>query len=220
MRNRDLHRLNAHIGKHFNGVVDGLAVAGDDRLRGAVFVGHGHVTADARKLRLHLFGRRGDRGHFAIVFHLNVGHGFGTGANGFEAVFKIKNARSHRSGVFAQAVAHDHIGFQTKRREQAHHGHIGGQDGRLGHFGLFDSGFTFGQLFFVFARFAPERIGQVLPDQAHQNAVGLHKGIHDHFVLRGQIFHHVHILGSLAREHETNFGFDLTGRKRIDAFHL
>ena len=220
MRNGDLHGLNAHIGKHFNGIVHGFGSAGNDGLGGAVFIGYGHIPADAFEVRLHGFGGSGDGSHFAVVFHFNFGHYLAAGADGFEAVFKIKNTGGHGGGVFAQTVPHDYVRLKTERGQQAHHGHVGGQHGGLGHFGFLDRGFPSGQLFFGLTGFAPQCIGQVLADDFNQVLVGFHEGIHNHFILGSQIFHHVHILRALAREHKANLGFVFAGRKRINAFHF
>ena len=159
MRHRDLHRLNTHGGKHGYGVVNGFAGPGNDRLRGAVFVGHGHITANACKLRLYFFHRGGNRGHFAVVFYADFAHHFATRADGFEAVFKIKNAGGYSGRVFAQAVAHHHVWLNAKGREQTHHGNIGREYGGLGHFGFLNGGLAHGNLLFGFAGFAPQRFG-------------------------------------------------------------
>ena len=164
VRNRDLHRLDAHIGEHLDGIVHRFAGAGDDRLGRAVFVGYGHIPVDADEFRFYAVHGRGDGGHLAVVFHFNFGHYLPAGAHGFEAVFKIKNTGSHGRGVFAQAVAHHHIRLDAERGQQAHHGDIGRQHGGLGHFGLFNGGFAHGDLFFRFAGFAPQRVRQVLAD--------------------------------------------------------
>ena len=219
VRNRNLHGLDAHIGKHFDGVVNGFAGAGDNGLRRAVFVGHGHITADARELGLHAFHGGGDGSHLAVVFHFNFGHYFPAGANGFQAVFKIKNTGGYGGGVFAQAVAHHHVGLNAERRQKAHHRDIGRKHGGLRHFGFLDGGFAFSDFFFRFAGFAPQGFCQRLADDVLQQAVGFVKGILHHFIFGSQIFHHIHILGTLAREHKADFGFNFRGRKRINAFH-
>ena len=117
MRHRDLHRLDAHSGEHSNRVVNGFAGPGNYSLRGAVFVGYGYVTRNARKFRLYFFHRRGDRGHFPVVFHADFTHYFAAGADGFKAVFKIKNSGGYGGGIFAQAVAHYNVGLNAKGRE-------------------------------------------------------------------------------------------------------
>ncbi len=61
-------------------------------------------------------------------------------------------------------MPHDHIRLNAKGGEQAHHGNIGRQYGGLGHFRLFNSGFALGNLFFAFARFAPQGFRQRLAD--------------------------------------------------------
>ena len=215
----NLYRLDTHIGEHFDSVVNGFAGAGDNGLRRAVFVGHGHITANARKFRFHPFHGGRDGSHLTVVFHFNFGHYFPAGANGFQTVFKIKNTGSHGSGVFAQAVAHDHVRLNAEGGQQAHHGDVGRQHGGLGHFGFLNSGFARGDLFFRFAGFAPQRIGQVLADDTHQQAVGFVKRILYYFIFGSQVFHHVHILGTLPGEHEAHFGFNFGRRKRINAFH-
>ena len=164
MGHRDLHRLDAHIGEHFNCIVHGFAGTGNDGLGRAVFVGHSHIAVNAHQFGLYTVHRGRDRGHFAVVFYLNFGHYLPAGANSLEAVFKIKNAGSHGGGVFAQAVAHDHIRLNTERGQEAHHGNVCRKHGGLRHFGLFNGGFAHGDLFFGFAGFAPEGIGQVLSD--------------------------------------------------------
>ena len=83
VRHRDLHRLNAHIGKHLDGVINRFAGAGNDRLGGAVFVGNSYITVNAGQFRLHTFHRGGDGGHLAVVFHFNFRHYLPAGAHGF-----------------------------------------------------------------------------------------------------------------------------------------
>ena len=83
MGNRDLHRLDAHIVKHLNCIINRFAGTRNYRLRGAVFVGYGYITVNAGQFRLHPFHRRGNRGHFAVVFHFNFRHYFPARADGF-----------------------------------------------------------------------------------------------------------------------------------------
>ena len=159
MRHGNLYGLDTHIGKHFNCVINGFASAGNNGLRRAVLVGYRHITADAHQFGLHAFHRGRDRGHFAVVLHFNFGHHFPARANGFQPVFKIKNTGSHGSRIFAQAMAHHHIGFNTERGQQPHHGDIRRQHRGLSHFGFLNGGFAHGDLFFRFAGFAPQGIG-------------------------------------------------------------
>ena len=155
VRDRNLHGLNAHIGKHLDGFVYSFGSAGDNRLRRAVFVGYGHITVNAFKMRFHGFGGSGDRSHFAVVFHFNFRHHFAAGAHGFKTVFKIKNTGGYGSGIFTQAVPHHHIRLQPEGRKQTHHCNIGRKHSGLRHFGFLNGSFAGGNLFFGFARFAP-----------------------------------------------------------------
>ena len=155
MRYRNLHRLNAHIRKHFNGIINCFGSTGNNGLSRAVFVGHGYVTVYASEFRLYFFHRSSNRSHFTIVLYANFAHHFTASTNSFQAIFKIENTGSYCSSIFTQAVAHYHIRFNTKGRQQAHHRNICRQHGGLSHFGSLDGSFTFGNLFFCFAGFAP-----------------------------------------------------------------
>ena len=217
--NRDLHRLNTHIGKHLNCIIHGFASARNNRLGRAVLVSHRHITVNAYKFGFYAFHRSRDRSHFAVVFYLNFRHYFAAGANSLQAVFKIKNTGGYGSGIFTQTVAHYHIRLDAERGQKTHHRDIGRKYSRLGHFGLFDSGFTQGNLLFGFAGFAPQSIRQILADNAHQQAVGFVKGILHNFILGSQVLHHIHILGTLSGEHKADFRFDFRRGKRINTFH-
>ena len=156
MRNRNLYRLNAHIRKHFNCIINRFGSTGNNGLGGAVLVGHSHVTVHTGEFGFYSFHCSGNRSHFTIVFYANFAHHFTAGTNSFQPVFKIKNTGSHRSSILTQTMPHNHVGLNAKRRQQAHHGNIGGQHSRLSHFGSLNSSFALGDLLFGFAGFAPQ----------------------------------------------------------------
>ena len=116
-------------------------------------------------------------------------------------------------------MPHNHIGLNSKRRQQPHHSNIGRKHRGLCHFGAFNSGFALGNLFFGFTGFTPHGIGQVLANDVYQKPVCFIKCILHHFIFRGQVFHHVHILRTLAREHKAYFGLNFRRRKRINGLH-
>ena len=220
VRHRHQYRLYPHGRKHRHSVFHGFAFPGYHRLRRTVLVGYRHITGYLLKFRLYLFHGGGYSGHFAAIRHLYISHSRTARCYRLNSVGETEHPRRHRRAVFAQAVPHRHIGFNAELIKQPHHGDIGRKYRRLGYLGLLNALFPLFILLFAFAFLAPYYIRQSGAGQLFQNSVRFCKGIPNNLILAGQIFHHIHILRPLAREHKANFGFLAVVIERIYAFHL
>ena len=82
--------------------------------------------------------------------------------------------------------------------------------------GLFYTFFALFIFFFAFAFFAPNNFRQSSACGFFQNGICFVKSIFYHFIFTGQIFHHINILGTLAREHKAYFRLFAMVIKRIN----
>ena len=104
--------------------------------RVAVDVGDHHVAVDRLQDALDLRERREHRRHPAVVRHRDARHLAAARADGFQRVGERQSAGRHQRAVFAQAVAHRHVGPDAVRGQQARQREIDGQHGRLRDRGL------------------------------------------------------------------------------------
>ena len=91
-------------------MLDRLAGAADHRLVLAVDVGDDDVAVDRLQDPLDFVQRREHGRHRAVVRHRNARHLAAAGAHGFQRVVQRGAARRNQRAVFAQAVAHRHVG--------------------------------------------------------------------------------------------------------------
>jgi hypothetical protein len=102
-----------------DGGTHGRGGSADDRLLGAVDVGNDDIAVDAAEGVLDLFQRGEHGGHEAVVLDRDVDHLPAASADGFEGVGEAERSGRDERAVLAQAVAHDHVGFDAVLAEQA-----------------------------------------------------------------------------------------------------
>ena len=220
MRYRHQYRLYAHRSEHSHRVFHGFALARYYRLRGAVLVGYRNITGYFLKFGLYFLYRGGYGGHLAAVGYFYVRHR--RTARGYrpDSIGEAEHPGRYRRTVFTQAVAHGYVGFNAKLIQKPHHSHIGRKYSGLGYLRLFYPLFPFLVLFFAFAFFAPDDVGQSSAGKLFQNYVRLGKCVAHHFIFAGQILHHIHILRTLAREHKAYLRLLAVIVEGIYTFHL
>ena len=133
---RQLHGLVAALLEQFDGCLDGLALAADDRLGGAVDIGRNDIAVDFGQSRFDDFVGGQDGGHPAVVVHFHPRHLAAASGGGFQRLLEGHDAGGHQRAVLAQRVTHDHVGLEAELGQQAAHGFIQRQHGRLGDLGL------------------------------------------------------------------------------------
>ena len=133
---RQRYGLHAFGAEALDRFVDRGALAADHGLFVTVDVSDDEIAVDTREHALNVRQRREDSGHLAVVFHGHVRHFPTTCADRFECLGKRKDTCLHERRVFAEAVAHDHIGLYPVRVKQLRQCSIGSQHGRLRDLGL------------------------------------------------------------------------------------
>ena len=136
MANGQNHALVALFLKPFDRLLHGLAAAAKDALAVAVDVGRDDVAVDFGQGVLDHVIRGQYGGHHAVVVYLDLAHFAPTRRGRFQGVGKGHNAGSNQGGIFAQRVAHHHVGFKAVALQQAQNGDVEREHGRLGDGGL------------------------------------------------------------------------------------
>ena len=159
------------------------------------------VFQDAFNLR----ERCEDRRHPAVIGHRDARHLAAAGADGFEGVCKRQGADGDQRSVFAEAVAHGHIGLDAVGVQQARQGQIGREHRRLGDGRL--QQIRFGRCQRARIRRIHENVfAQGFGEQGRHRPVGfLERACHDRLD-RAQRAHHVHVLRSLAGVEKGHLG--------------
>ena len=198
---RQLHRLVAALLEQLDGLLDGLALAADDRLGVAIDVGRDDVAADLMQRGLDDLVGGQNGGHPAVVVHLDPRHLAPTAGGGFQRFGEGQDAGGHQRAVLAQRVAHDHVGGEAVVGQQPADGLVQRQHGRLGDLRLHQV-----EVGLIDGRFVVAVNEQIAAQRAAEN--GLHDGVGlvqrglDRGREGGQLAPHVDVLAALAGEEE------------------
>jgi hypothetical protein len=102
----------------------------------AVDVGRDDVAVTLLSDCLHLFVRRQNGRHLALVVHADLGHLRAARGRGFQRMGKGHDPGGNQRRVFAQRVAHHHVGLKAVALQQLVDGDVHRQHGGLGDFRL------------------------------------------------------------------------------------
>ena len=122
--------------KNFHGLRHGISRAADHRLMLTVDIGDYDVALHRFQDSLDFFQGREDGCHLAFVGYSHAGHSTAAGADSFQRILEGQSASSYQCSVFAQAVAHGHIGLNAISGEEAGECEIDSQHDRLSNSGL------------------------------------------------------------------------------------
>ena len=187
-----------------DGLFNGRTRPANHALAVAVDVRRDHVAVDLPQNFLHLFIGSQHGGHFAIVWHVQVGHFAAARRRRFQGIGKRHNPGSDERRIFAQRMPHHHVRLKAIIGQQGHHGHIQRQHGRLANLGLHQVkiGLHHGRRIVGIDK---NVFGQVFAQNGLHHGVGFGKDLGHRRREFGQFAPHVGVLAALAGEQEGDF---------------
>ena len=202
---RDARGLDAHRRELRHRGLDGARRAADHRLRHRVDVGDHDVAVARVDHALDLLERAHHRRHRAVVLDLQVRHLAPARAHRFERGLEGQRPGGDQRAVFAEAVAHHHVGPDAIGGEQPLQRQIGGEQRRLRDLGLaqvlleLSDGRLVGGV--------DEDVGaERTPEQRRHHRVGAAERVGDERLVPAQHVEHVHVLRALAGVEEGHLG--------------
>ncbi len=179
----------------------GVGCPADDALAVAVDVGGDHIAVDLGERFFHRFERRKDRSHPALIAVAGARHLVAAQRGDFQRSRKGEDAGGNERAVFAQRMAHRHVGAETVGAQQLVDGCVHGKHSRLRDGRLHEAPFAGAQGVRVVA-IDEEMAGERLAENGRHRPVSLGKDRAGNGIGLNEIAAHVDVLAALSGEEE------------------